>query len=1025
MSYSKIILRDSADIVWPLDDIDQSSSVSKPINFYTDNPYTYSASISVDHTDVTDIPIVFGGGTALRFVSSSVGMSIPALGRFSEIYSNKHSCVSFWFQTESLSVEERPIFKKRNFDNVGLFIKNNYLIFRYGNSASYSEVSLDIPRPYEPNHIIVGKTQGSLLLIINGELSSSPYESTSELSIDSSHSDNDYIDFYGPSNNSWIIDSVSMYPNMLNSIDAKRHYIYGLGKYVGDDIFHSLGGTIYNFSTINTEKIFSINWRYPQEWRYAEFNDLINENSGIRPLKFNEPEFYSYNEDILTSSDSISFRNSSGSAVNAAYIDINNLYQKIGNGENPFFVKVKFDGDLPKQYEKQRILSFGYEPDNEILKFNLYNNSGSYKILIEGPDDSSTQFDIVDIESQPEAYIGMRYSQYSQFYFAQSGSYIQTSSFNFYNENNYGLDPVAPYMPPAEGTIVRIGSALSYTKNSYQDSLPSVNQFSGTFKKFCVMQKDFSASYSMYQDIEQYLYSRYSISFDSNKNRFKTFSYGNVNFNLHAIDIAQFNNDEDQRLSANIINIGYPDVPSSSQVMMYVTHYDYSGSVIYPKTRVYQNDTIPFINNKNISGTYLKFDLDIHSEDSTFYPPKIKGFSFESYSGDTEKVRIRHDDGQPYYLYNSSSYVYLPEIKETPNIFISKESGIKMINSISEFTEDFTGKPLDPRTIDGLALWLDSRFINGLNVTNPVDDSHVTEWKDLSGNDKHAIQGNIDLSPVFRLQSLNMLTNNQGNGGENGLSENIIGVNCSASPSPDGAVSGVRGIKTIPDGSTTESYIELGRNTASFTIVPNNSYSILGSVKLLKPQTASYLHPSSRSIEVYVDSGSGLVLTASTTSASNISGIYNLYSEFTAPSVVLDCSIRFYNGSFSQNDEIYWDNMALYPRQSGSYITSWSPPLTTDNDIPSVKFNGSAYLESSASAGPMVTYYRIIRDFENNQDNTFLIDVLSGSYTINSVTTGSGGFLGDSSVFLLYYGIHNDETRNKIEDWLTESFNLS
>ena len=128
MSYSKLILRDSAEIIWPLDDINESSSISKPINFFTDNPFSYSASINTSNTNLMKSPIVFGGGTLLSFTSSGVGLSIPALGRFSELYENKDSTISFWFQLNEINNEESPIFKKRGHENIGLFINLLYNI---------------------------------------------------------------------------------------------------------------------------------------------------------------------------------------------------------------------------------------------------------------------------------------------------------------------------------------------------------------------------------------------------------------------------------------------------------------------------------------------------------------------------------------------------------------------------------------------------------------------------------------------------------------------------------------------------------------------------------------------------------------------------------------------------------------------------------------------------------------------------------------------------------------------------------
>ena len=1018
MSYSKIILQDSANIVWPLDDINVSSSVSKAINFFSKNDFAFSASINASNTNVISNPVVFGGGKALSFTSSAVGLSIPALGLLSELYENKNSCIEFWFQTDSLSSSEQVIFKKRNNDNIGLYIKDNYLIFRYGTSASYAEVSADIVNLNDPNHIIIGRSPSSLVIIVNGAFYFSENIDFISLDKDPAHEQNDYFDFYGPRQNTWTVDSIAYYSNILSTNDAKRHYVYGLGKNIGEDIFYHRGGTFYNLSTIDTEKIFTINWDYPLEWQNITINNLLLSDDSIKTRYFSNPEFYSYDTNINTASNSIIFRSDSGSTALASYIDIKNLSDKMDSGDYPVFIKVKLDGPLPKQGASQRIFTYGISPDRDIATFDLFNNSGSYKILISASE-YTTSFDVNNAIDQPDIYLGMQFLNKSLFYFAQSGSYVQTASFNYYDNNGFGLDPLITYFPPQSNYLFRVGSNLTYSKSNFSSTSKDVNQFSGTFKKLFIHDTTFSSSVN-FGYLDSYSNSRYAISYQSNLKRFKTYSYGDLTFNIHAIDMGQFIDDSTQIIGANVVNFGYPDIQSSSQVQLYVTQLDYSGSVVYPKTLLSQNNYLDFINNTNISGTYLKFDIEVRSEDTSYYPPKIKYFNMETYKSINNTTVLRSDSGSEYVLYPSSSVVYLPEIKRTPTIFMSNESGIKVNQTIIDFTENIAPKPLDPRTIDGLVAWFDSRFINGLGATNPQDDSKISIWQDLSGNNYHATQSASAYAPVFRSQSLNLLTNNQGNGGESGNLTNIIGVNCSASISANGVVSGVRSFSLTPNESSSNSYLELGRNTASFVISANSKYKVFGSITLLKPQTASYLHNHSRTIAVYIDSGSGLTFTASSTTASNAAGTYSLFTEFNAPANVLDASIRLYNGSFSGSDIVYWDNMSVY---SDTSINSWILPLTSNNDMPVVRFNPNYVIQSTASAGSMLSFYTVSKQLTSASTSRFDINILSGSYTMSNTVIGSGSFV-DYAAVLLYNGIHSNETKTIIQEWLQESFNL-
>ena len=1073
MSYSQLILRDSAEIVWPLDDITDSSSISKPINFFTNNPDSYSASINTSVTSVISIPIVFGGGTSLNFTASSVGLSIPAVGRFSEVYDNKDSVISFWFKTDTLTTQEHPIFKKRGDNNVGLLIKDNYLILRYGTSASYSQVQADLFTPSEPNHIIASKTSGGLYLVINGISYSTNTENISLLP-DSSHNDNDYIDFYGPLEGSWTIDSIALYPSQITDLTAKRHYVYGLGKNVADDVFYARGGSLYNFSTMATERLADINWDFPNEWQFNNLVDLYTDTIGIRPLSFSPPTLYSFDNNIETNNDVIKF--SSSSVTQASYIQINRLFGKIGSGENPFFVKLKLDGQLPDKYLSQRLISYGRFPDNEIIKFDLLNDDGQFKINVSTISSASVQFSLTNPLSASSIYIGMKFTGYTSIYFVEQGQPIQTASFSYQDADGFGIDPLISYFPPGSDTVIRLGSSLNYDNTSFTNNVYGVEQFYGSIEKFIVAQTDFVAS-ANYNYLDSYDKPRYEQTYDSNEKRFKIKTYGYGDFNIHTINISEYIDDTNKKIGSNILKIGYPDVQSSSQVFFYVTLIDYQGNIVHPKTLLSETNYLNFLNNVNIADMYLKFDFEIFSNDSTYYPPRIKSFQMQTFKSSDDLTVMRDEAGENYKLYpTSSSTVFLPEIRYTPTIFVTDTSGVKLQETQADFTENILPKPLDPRTIDGIKLWLDARFINGLGKVNPNDDSRVSSWSDLSDNNNNAVQNNTDSAPIFRTQSLNALRMNQLTGADTDDLSFIISSNASIQASSDGVVSGTRGIKIVPGGNSTDSYIDVSFNSASISTFANQSYSVVGSIKLDKPQTASALNNDARKIVIYnIDSGVE-TFAASSYAATNSRGVYSLSAVFTTSASTTGSRIRFYNGSFDQSDIVYWDNLGLYPITASTSQYSWVQPLTL-NDHPVIKFDGKAMnMISSASVNQPYSLYVVGRNFNdgtfvsysssgglyadngfyyidsgsavqsdsiNNEFNVYSILVNSGSARlyingslnfkefvghddILSLVIGGGesNLSGDVAAVLLFDGYHNYQTRSAIENWLDESFNL-
>lgn len=1082
MSYSRIILRDAADIVWPLDDINSSSSISQPINFFNQNPYSYSASINILNTDLIDNPMIYGGGTLLSFTASSVGMSIPALGRFSELYENKPSSMSLWFQSSFSSSEEVPIWKKRGYDNIGLFIKNNYLIFKYGTTDSYVQVQGDIEDLGEPNHIVLGRSPNGLSMIINGNTFTSSNNLRIKLDKDSSHEDNDFIDFYGPLNNDWRIDSPAIYPNLISESIAKKHYVYGLGKSVGDSLFYSRGGTLYNFSTISTEKIFDISWRYPKEWINLKLTDLVHKDDGIKPLSFSLPTLYTNDNNIVTINNNIKF--SSTENTNASYIQVRDLYEKMLNGNNPVFVKFKLDGDLPSDYTFQRLITYGILPDKEVLTFDLYNNNGTYQINIKEYDTSaSTYFTIQNISSSPDIYVGMKFNGQSEFYFSQTGSAIYTASFSYTDGNGFGIDPLTPYFPPNNDYIIRIGSRFNYNSSNFTINTPNNYQFFGTFNNIFVTQPDFSAS-ANFEYLDQYKKYRFFSDYLSNEKRFRVKSYGSGTFNLHGIDLGYFIDDTNYKVGSNFVEWGYPDITSGSQVYLYATLLEYSGSVSYPQTQLSQLNYLSFINNTNMFSKYLKFDLEIYADDSAVYPPKIKYFNMQTYKSINNNTELKDESGEKYVIYpNSSSYVYLPEAKQTPTIFMKDSSGIKINQNLTEFSENIIPKPLDPRTIEGIKLWLDSRFINGLEYESPQDDSRVILWKDLSGNLNDAEQSISASAPVFRVQSLNLLRNNQLNGSEDSDLSFITGYSASVNSSPNGVINGLRSLEIIPDGTSIDSYIDISTNTASITVFPNQSYTVVGTVTLDKPQTASALSDYSRRIVVYTSDGVSELLSASSFYVDNITGSYSVSATFTTSSSTQYAEIRLYNGSFDSNDPVYWDNLGLYSVSDITGLREEWVQVLTENDHPTIKFDGhSTFMTTAASANQPYTIYVVGRAFNDgvfvgysasgasifsydgyyyvdsgtsasqisatNEFNIYSITFNSGSaklflnglpyYKVESghdsiidgLLLGKGNVLGvnslsgDISAVLLYEGNHDYLVRSNIEAWLDESFNL-
>jgi len=1022
VSYSKLILKDRPDIVWAFDNINESSSVSLPINFYSDAATTYSASINASLTSVWSIPIVYGGGLVVKLSnSSSANISIPLLSRFSELYGRRESCIEFWLRLDKVPGQETRIATKRNNPNIGLYVRENYLIYRYGTSSSYIEASYGLAELNEPTHVVLNHNPGGIELIVNGISTITSNENSLALPIDSSHSTNDYMDFYGSASYNTLVDCIAIYPFNLGPNTAKSHYVYGLGKNINESIFTGMGGDFYNLSTQSTRKSFYDVWEDPTDWTLIRYDNLVHSIEGIRPYVYDIPDVVSFDNKINTVSNQISFTSSIG-ATTATYFQIEDLPTILNSGLNPFFVKVRFDGGLPTEGFPQTIMSYGQLPYSPILDFNLTNTSGSYYLVAKNnPIGSSVSFLISNITSSPTAIIGMSYDNQAVFYFGLSGSALQSASLTNYSGSVFGVDPMTNFFPPTNESIIRIGSGLTYDNNSTISEVGNIQQFLGTFLSFMVAPDTFSAS--TFSQVDTYSQPVYSLIYDSSKNRFRNRSYGTANFIIHGATLASVLDSGSAVISANRFEFGYPDVVSGSEVSIYATLYDYSASIVRPKTKLQKVNSLEWINLIDLNNKYLYFDIDILAEDSFYYPPTIRYFKGETYPYSGSYVEILDNGGDRIRIYSAStasSQIYVPELELTPTMFLIDSSGARVYRNNVDIEFSPLAKSLNVSNLSNLLLWYDSRFPNGLTNTPYADSASNTVWRSLSGSAISASVVSLNATPHYREQSLNILTTNQMNGSESGSVTVFTGSWATLTSSNELASSGTRSIKVVPDGTSSDSFMDFGMytNTSSVNrfIFPGQQYTVVGTVGLLKSQSVA--ESRARRIVIYSASTSpfGVLATASSTASSNAPGLYFASVTFTAPSGTNWISVRFYNGSSVSGDPVYWDNMAIY---SGSVI-SGSPvvfyePLEVFDDRPVYKFNGlTQYFTSNISINQPMSVYIVARVF--GASGTLIGNSASAPaiyYQSNTFRMGAGQELIGASVnsnFNVIAGIFNNNS---------------
>ena len=1023
MSYTKLIFQDDPLVIWSLDDIKDGttrSASSRSVNFKSASAHT--ASIVIESTSVSNQPIVFGSKYAINIQTSASALAIPALDIFSERSKNRDYALEFWLKLENISSTERKIFSKRNSTTNGLFISYNNIILRCGDSDKYVETYQSISSVEDPIHVVVQYNPKSIDLILNGQISSTVINSSIFETIDASHDTNNYIDFYGDGVNDNIVDCITIYSKKLNKSKALRHYMYGIAHTVQEQTFSSRGGDFYNLSLSTTRPTYQKILTTHDDFNFissVEYENMHHDNYGMKVYTYDSPTLFSIDDGITKlSASNILF--SSSQNTKGSFIDIPESYLLANdqNGIKPIFVKINLCGKVPEKQESQSIFSISKNINQDLIRFDLYNDStsqsaNSYKIIVRSDETTDeVQFNVSNISSSPNIWLGVDFTDKTILYFGDSTTgNITTGSYN-----SASVDPLILYnnrIP--QGGNIRIGSRYNYTSSDTLSTIGNTYQFYGKFLQFFVANYKSVNSFSSVSSIENSGASAkyYNATWSNVKNKFNVSSYGKATFNLPCYNFFGTLQDDVYAISANRIEFFYPYIQSNSEVDIYVSGYQYVDyddpeldTAFQPRTSIRSENSFKWINNINLTEKYLKFEVEMSPVDNVDYPPIFSGMKIStypmilsdsaSYMALGEKIRMYGD---------AQNQIFLPESDKTPTSFMKNDSGIRL--NQNKFDILFNSVPVNfnPESINGLSLWLDARFVNGFNGNYKQDNDSVDVWTDLSTKRNNATQTTASARPKYRSQSLNLFTINESSGAESGSVTFFTASGATASSTNNFSSHGLRSIIITPTGTVPYSYIQ----TSSIGGIGSNmfageTYTAVGTIIINNPQLSQ--SSSARKIIAFVKDGASYTRYDSA-QASNSASSYSLSVTFTTGSVATDAFIRYYNGASATNEVVYWDDLGIY---SGSTISSsaiiWRPPADIDQDVVTVKFDGNDdYLRvpTASVEGPM-TVYVVGRSF--SRLNPFLGGV-TNSAKHPTIYNASGGYFAANGASDVLFGQNN------------------
>lgn len=382
MSYSALILKDSPEAIWSMDEL--SGNIAYADAFI--NSETYNGAYVAGKYTRSFIPITFGGKTcitskgaytgAANYSSSNKMFSIPSLGKFSSQTRGVPHTLEFWM---NLSLDasqlsggavartgESKIVGLSGDTSTGLYVRDlDYLVFKIGDNSSNRiyESSVHIPNFNTPLHIMAIYTTYSIQLIVNGVSGNVSIIEDNIFGAEQTRT----IDFLFPnrlnSSSQYFegvsYDTIAIYPTALNASVAKRHYVYGLGYNVPKYLYKSLGGIPYETNLQQTQPLKQINYLDYNSWsNRAILNNLSSNSDNLSTVSYNNHSLELSSTDVSKTKNDMHHLISSESFIKFpencySYLEINN-YESITEGNTKKIESVfRIDGSHATSGDQQ------------------------------------------------------------------------------------------------------------------------------------------------------------------------------------------------------------------------------------------------------------------------------------------------------------------------------------------------------------------------------------------------------------------------------------------------------------------------------------------------------------------------------------------------------------------------------------------------------------------------------------------------------------------------------------------------
>lgn len=734
MSYSALILKDSPQAIWALE---ETSGLVVKADAFAGSEYNgqyYKDESNVDKFIRTGVPITFGGKVCIsnnqlaNFTTDRRIFSIPSFKNLSISKKYKTFSLEFWMNLDNNEVQninspinkigESKIVGWSGSSNSGIYIRDmDYLVFRVGDVGYRAfESAVHVPSFNTPLHIVVAYEPTSIQIIVNG-VEGNKQQITENIF---GQLENRNIEFCLPeainenigtiSFGQISFDTIAIYPYFMSSSIAKRHYVYGLGYSVPKNRIKALAGVHYGTDMQKTSPLKQLNYISSGTWRNSvNFNNLIVTQNNISTVKYSNQEFYisspnsdsNYSAMVSDSGDHFIFPSDSYS-----YIEINN-YESITNGSTK---KIDAQFEITPSHstsELQQLMYIGSKINSEkYLSFMITDKTVSAYYKKPGIDESLVG--TFTLASSTKFYISITVDNYS-------GNYAKIRIGASGPETTMSVEVSATSLFPLEDSYIRFGTKPIFFGNSVPSniSISDTRRFDGYLNQVDIYDSNITTDTFSQLPVKK-ISDLYQLYPNSMTKKYCVATSGTLEFTLSLLDLCGL--DKIGKDSGTLNLALRTEVGSALSDIKYTLN-KITGTATSPVSNPisgYENLNVRELHlpklNPDVKAEALQYKIigTVRSTDSITTPGILEYFRIYTYNTQIDETRsyIEITEDNPsnnmrYYSGDNGIYNYpfktLPDLDRTTDIYRSYHTGIKVGDYLG--SKPYLMIPFNTRTI--------------------------------------------------------------------------------------------------------------------------------------------------------------------------------------------------------------------------------------------------------------------------------------------------------------------------------------